>query len=51
LKKNSEKYQALRKGIRKILSIIMGLLKDRVKCSDDEPDRKKAKVEGYRLKK
>jgi hypothetical protein len=50
LAENSEEYQTLRKGVRRVLGIIVGLLKDRA-CAEEEPDRKKARIEGYRSKK
>lgn len=50
LDKESEEYQTLRKGVKKVLEAIVGLIKDRA-CSDEEPDRKRAKIEGYRSKK
>jgi len=50
LDENSEECQALRKGVQKVLSMIVGLLKDRA-CAEKEPDRKKARIEGYRSKK
>ena len=39
----------LRKGIKKVLGIIIGLLEDRA-CVEDKSDRKR-KIEEYRLKK
>ncbi|CAG8509478.1 1131_t:CDS:2, partial [Ambispora leptoticha] len=50
LEKNSEKYQVLCKGVKKILGIIVGLLKDRA-CVEKSPDTKRARVEGYHAKK
>jgi len=50
LKEDSEEYHILCKGVRKVLGVIVGLLKDRA-CSDKEPDGKRAKIEGYRTKK
>ena len=50
LDEDSEEYQTLRSGVKKVLEAIVGLIKDRA-CSDEEPDRKRAKIEGYRLKK
>ncbi|POG83187.1 hypothetical protein GLOIN_2v1761216 [Rhizophagus irregularis DAOM 181602=DAOM 197198] len=44
---NSEEYLSLRKGVNKVLSIIVELLKDRA-CVDDEPERKKIRIESYR---
>jgi len=31
--------------VRKVLGIIVGLLKDRA-CAEEEPDRKRARIEG-----
>ncbi|GES93057.1 hypothetical protein GLOIN_2v1502041 [Rhizophagus clarus] len=39
----------LKKG-RKSFEVIFGLLKDRLECMDEEPDRKRARVGGYRSK-
>ena len=50
LVENSEEYQTLRKGIKKVLGIIIGLLEDRA-CVEDKSDRKRAKIEEYRSKK
>ena len=49
LDKNSEEYHSLCTGVRNVLGVIVGLLKDRA-CSDEAPDRKRAKIEGYRSK-
>ena len=50
LDRDSEEYRTLCKGVKKVLSAIVGLIKDRA-CSDEAPDRKRAKIEGYRSKK
>ncbi|GES74859.1 hypothetical protein GLOIN_2v1587390 [Rhizophagus clarus] len=50
LVENSEEYKTLRKGVKKVLGIIIGLLEDRA-CVEDKSDRKRARIEGYRLKK
>ncbi|GBC10830.1 hypothetical protein RclHR1_09930005 [Rhizophagus clarus] len=50
LVKNSEEYQTLHKGVRKVLDIIVGLLKDRA-CAKEEPKRKRVRIEDYRSKK
>ena len=47
LDKDSEEHVTLRKGVMKVLSVIVGLLKDRA-CVGDEPDRKKARIESFR---
>ncbi len=36
--------------MKEVLGIIIGLLKDRA-CAEEEPDRKRARIEGYRSKK
>jgi hypothetical protein len=40
----------LRKGVKKVLGIIIGLLEDRA-CVEDNSERKRAKIEEYRSKK
>ncbi|RGB29174.1 hypothetical protein C1646_745481 [Rhizophagus diaphanus] len=40
---DSEEYVNPRKSVRKVLSVIVGLLKDRAMCVDEEPE----KEEGY----
>ena len=50
LVENSEEYKTLRKNVKKVLGIIIGLLEDRA-CVEDKSDRKRARIEGYRLKK
>ncbi len=50
LEKNSEEYRALFKGVKKVLGVIVGLLKDRA-CVEKTPATKRARVEGYRVKK
>jgi len=50
LEKNSEEYEALCKGVKKVLGVIVGLLKDRA-CVGKSPATKRARVEGYRTKK
>ncbi|GBB94481.1 hypothetical protein RclHR1_23620003 [Rhizophagus clarus] len=42
LVENSEEYQTLHKGVRKVLGIIVGLLKDRA-CAEEEPERKRVR--------
>lgn len=49
LDESSEEYRTLCESVRKVLGIIVGLLMDRT-C-DDEPERKRARVESYRMKK
>jgi hypothetical protein len=48
LKEGSEDEKDLRKNV---MEVIVGLLKDRLECVDEEPDRKRVRVEGYRSKK
>ncbi|GBB89279.1 hypothetical protein RclHR1_15980005 [Rhizophagus clarus] len=50
LDKNSKEYQMLCGSVKEILSIIVGLIKDRA-CSNEEPEKKRAKIELYRSKK
>src|SRR4051794_40134093 len=51
LDKESEEYQTLRNGVKKVLGVVVGLLKDRACAEDDSPSKKKARIEEYRLKK
>ena len=51
LKEGSEEEKDLRKNVRRVMEVIVGLLKDRLECVDEEPDRKRARIEGYRSKK
>ncbi|PKB99608.1 hypothetical protein RhiirA5_429427 [Rhizophagus irregularis] len=45
LDEKSEEYQTLRKGVKKVLGIIVGSLEDRA-CVEDKSDRKRARIEG-----
>ncbi|PKY53638.1 hypothetical protein RhiirA4_547749 [Rhizophagus irregularis] len=47
LDKESVEYQALRNGVKKVLGIVVGLLKDRACAEDDPPSKKKARIEEY----
>ncbi|PKK57606.1 hypothetical protein RhiirC2_763856, partial [Rhizophagus irregularis] len=47
---NSEEYQSLYKNVKKVLGIIVSLLKDRA-YAEEEPKRKRVKIEGYCSKK
>ena len=47
---NSNSYKSLCNSVKEVLGIIMGLLKDRA-CAEEEPDRKRARIERYHLKK
>ena len=49
--KESVEYQTLCNGVRKVLGVVVGLLKDRAYAEDDSPSKKKARIEEYRLKK
>ena len=51
LKEGSEEEKDLRKNVKRVMEVIVGLMKDRLECVDEEPDRKRARVEGYRSKK
>ena len=51
LNKNSEEYQTLHNGVKKVLDVVVGLLKDRACAEDDFPSKKKARIEEYRSKK
>ncbi|GES92718.1 hypothetical protein GLOIN_2v1587390 [Rhizophagus clarus] len=51
LVKESVEYQTLRNGIKKVLGVVVGLLKDRACAEDDSSSKKKAKIEEYRSKK
>jgi len=50
LVEKSEEYKKLRKDVRKVLGIIIGLLKDRA-CVGEESDRKRVRIEEYHSKK
>ena len=47
----SVEYQTLRNGVKKVLGVVVGLLKDRACAEDDSPSKKKARIEEYRSKK
>ena len=51
LKEGSEEEKELRKNVKRVMEVIVGLLKDRLECVDEEPDKKRARVEEYRSKK
>jgi len=51
LKEGSEEEKVLRKNVKRVMEVIVGLLKDRLECVDEEPDKKRARVEEYRSKK
>jgi len=51
LDKESIEYQTLRNGVKKVLGVVVGLLKDRACAEDDSPSKKKARIEEYRSKK
>ncbi|GES88290.1 hypothetical protein GLOIN_2v1587390 [Rhizophagus clarus] len=50
LDKKSPEYQTLCNGVKKVLSVVVGIIKDRA-CVEEEPERKKARIEEYRSKK
>src|ERR1044072_1367274 len=50
LDKESAEYQTLRNGVKRVLGVVVGLLKDRA-CAEEEPERKRVRIEGYRSKK
>ena len=41
LNKNSVEYQTLRNGVKKILGVVVGLLRDRACAEDDSPQSKR----------
>ncbi|RIA92385.1 hypothetical protein C1645_820818 [Glomus cerebriforme] len=51
LKEGSEEEKDLRKNVKRVMEVIVGLLKDRLESADEEPDRKRARIEVYRSKK
>ncbi|PKK57187.1 hypothetical protein RhiirC2_798519 [Rhizophagus irregularis] len=51
LDKESVEYRTLRDGVKKVLGVVVGLLKDRACAEDDSPSKKKARIEEYRSKK
>ena len=51
LDKESVEYQTLCNGMRKVLGVVVGLLKDRACAEDNPPSKKKARIEEYRSKK
>jgi hypothetical protein len=51
LDKDSVEYQTLHNGVKRVLGVIVGLLKDRVCAEDESPSKKKARIEGYHTKK
>ncbi|PKC64440.1 hypothetical protein RhiirA1_462411 [Rhizophagus irregularis] len=51
LVKESVEYQTLRNGVKKVMGVVVGLLKDRACAEDDSLSNKKARIEEYRSKK
>ncbi|CAG8818967.1 12159_t:CDS:1, partial [Gigaspora rosea] len=47
LNEESEEYQILRKSVRRVLGVVVGMLKDRA-CVDKSGAKKKARIEDYR---
>ncbi|CAG8776164.1 15178_t:CDS:1, partial [Funneliformis caledonium] len=43
LKEGSEKEKDLRKNVKRVMEVIVGLLKNRLECVDEEPDRKRVR--------
>jgi len=50
LDKKSEEYRALWDGVKKVLGVVVGLIKDRASI-EKSPAKKRARVEAYRAKK
>ncbi|RGB38266.1 hypothetical protein C1646_812712 [Rhizophagus diaphanus] len=44
LKEGSEEEKDLRKNVKRVMEVIVGLLKDRLESVHEEPDRKKARI-------
>ncbi|CAG8728907.1 5768_t:CDS:2, partial [Funneliformis caledonium] len=42
---DSKEYQTLRSGVKKVLDIIVGLLRDRTYAEDNSSSKKKARIE------
>ncbi|RGB23455.1 hypothetical protein C1646_677095 [Rhizophagus diaphanus] len=51
LKDGSEEEKDLYKNVKWVIEVVVGLLKDRLECMDEELDRKKARIEEYHSKK
>jgi len=51
MKEGSEEEKDLCKNVKWVMKVIVGLLKDRLECVGEEPDRKKSRIEEYRSKK
>ncbi|RIA98927.1 hypothetical protein C1645_812097 [Glomus cerebriforme] len=49
LEKKTEEYQTLRNGLKKVLSAIVSLIKDRA-CKNESSENKRIKIEGYHSK-
>ncbi|PKY60793.1 hypothetical protein RhiirA4_484932 [Rhizophagus irregularis] len=43
LEQDSEEYQSLRNGVKKVLGVVVGLLKDRACAEGDSPSKKKTR--------
>src|SRR5262245_61388506 len=50
LDKNSEEYCALCEGVKSVLEVVVGLIKDRASV-ENSPAKKRTRVAGYRAKK
>ncbi|RGB32309.1 hypothetical protein C1646_763068 [Rhizophagus diaphanus] len=51
LKDGSEEEKDLCKNVKWVMDVVVRLLKDRLECMSEEPDRKKARIEEYCSKK
>ena len=50
LDKDSEEYKTLHSGVKKVLEMVVGMVIDKA-CAEEKPDRKRVRIENYRLKK
>ena len=50
LVKESKEHKALQDDVKKVLEMVVGMVIDRA-CAEEEPDRKRTRIEGYRSKK
>ncbi len=51
LNKESEEYQTLYNGVKKVLGMVVGMLIDRARAEEEKPEVKRARVKSYRSKK
>ena len=47
LEENSKEYHKLHEDVKEVLEIVISLIKDRVLCVGEEPDRKRTKIKLY----